>query len=459
MSRLEEKQTAPTPLAIDGATNLATRLREFQSLGAEVVRFFHAQTFSPGTHTSHEGVCQAFSEMLLRHWDLCVVLTFLRSDVEQPLQLFHVHISETLKADEVRAVAALFASEVDAAGTEQQVWLDTENKSGDSRTHADYFRALDAVGLRAAIGVPIYAREENPIGILVAMTAYPERLRAAIEGIRLISEPLVIAVGNGRRVEAIQEQRQHIDELVEELRKSNAALKDANQELQRVSLYRSLFLARMSHELRTPLTSILGFAEILLDQERLTDTQRRFCEKIQSSGLQLQTSLKQLVDLSRLEAGRTEIFLHEFSLRETLRESCAAVSPLARKREVLLDCYSPIDLASIVSDEGKLRQVFYNFLAHAISRSAAGQKVFVRAARSENGSFVATISDEGESVKDTSTIFESLDSLEPGAAGTNLNELGLSIARRLIDTLGGSVSLGANEPHGLTVSIDIPASL
>jgi len=85
----------------------------------------------------------------------------------------------------------------------------------------------------------------------------------------------------------------------------------------------------MSHELRTPLTSILGFSEILLDQEPLSEPQRRFCQKIQDSGFQLQTSLNQLVDLSRLEVGQTEVFLQEFSLRETLRESCAAVARFA----------------------------------------------------------------------------------------------------------------------------------
>ena len=90
----------------------------------------------------------------------------------------------------------------------------------------------------------------------------------------------------------------------------------------------------MSHELRTPLTSILGFSEILLDQEELTETQRRFCQKVQDSGLQLQASLNQLVDLSRIEAGQTEVFLQEFSLRETLRESCAAVARMAQKQQV-----------------------------------------------------------------------------------------------------------------------------
>ena len=96
---------------------------------------------------------------------------------------------------------------------------------------------------------------------------------------------------------------QRVQDLVEQLKLRSTELEAANRELRRVSHYRSLFLARMSHELRTPLTSILGFSEILLDQEELTETQRRFCKKIQSSGLQLQTSLNQLVD--RHESLRT----------------------------------------------------------------------------------------------------------------------------------------------------------
>ena len=121
--------------------------------------------------------------------------------------------------------------------------------------------------------------------------------------------------------EAQESPHERVEQLIDELRKRTSELEQANRELRRVSHYRSLFLARMSHELRTPLTSILGFSEILLDHEQLTETQRRFCQKVQDSGFQLQASLNQLVALSRIEAGETEVFLQEFSLRETLRES------------------------------------------------------------------------------------------------------------------------------------------
>src|ERR671916_3022307 len=131
--------------------------------------------------------------------------------------------------------------------------------------------------------------------------------------------------------------QERVDALIRELRQRTAELEEANRELRRISHYRSLFLARMSHELRTPLTSILGFTEILLDQEELTDTQRRFCQKVQDSGLQLQASLNQLVDLSRIEAGQTEVFFQEFSIRETLRESCAAAARMAQKQQVKIE--------------------------------------------------------------------------------------------------------------------------
>jgi signal transduction histidine kinase len=149
-----------------------------------------------------------------------------------------------------------------------------------------------------------------------------------------------------------EDSQETVDALIKELRKRTAELEEANRELRRVSHYRSLFLARMSHELRTPLTSILGFSEILLDQEELTDSQRRFCQKVQDSGFQLQASLNQLVDLSRIEAGQTEVFLQEFSLRETVRESCAAAARMAQKQQVKIETEVAPGITTVVSDQG-----------------------------------------------------------------------------------------------------------
>ncbi len=248
---------------------------------------------------------------------------------------------------------------------------------------------------------------------------------------------------------------QRVEALIDELRTRTAELEQANRELRRVSHYRSLFLARMSHELRTPLTSILGFSEILLDQEELTDTQRRFCQRVQDSGFQLQASLNQLVDLSRIEAGQTEVFLQEFSFRETLRESCAAVARMSQKQQVRVEYELAPEITTIVSDQGKLRQTLFNFIAWAVSRSSAGESVKVTVDIDAQALLSIKVRDSGEARPDTAHIFDP-DAGSP-AREPNINELGIIIGRKLLELMGGNVILETRAPRGLEAIIKIPA--
>jgi len=248
---------------------------------------------------------------------------------------------------------------------------------------------------------------------------------------------------------------ERIAHLIEQLQLRTVELEEANRELKHVSHYRSLFLARMSHELRTPLTSILGFTEILLDQEKLTEPQRRFCQKIQNSGMQLLTSLNQLVDLSRLEVGPAEVFLHEFSFPETLRETCAAVARQAQKRDVKIESTVAPDLTGVVSDQGRLRQVMYTFLAWAVSRSPEGQVVDIEASLVNGDLLKLQIDDNGEPVKDLSRVFDPEDA--PRAGKTDLHELGIIVGRRLLEVLKGAVKLENRKPAGLRTVIELPA--
>jgi len=248
---------------------------------------------------------------------------------------------------------------------------------------------------------------------------------------------------------------ERVAHLIEQLKQRTVELEEANRELRHISHYRSLFLARMSHELRTPLTSIMGFTEILLDQEKLTEPQQRFCQKIQNSGVQLLTSLNQLVDLSRLEVGPAELFLQEFSLRETLREACAAVDRFAQKHEVRLEYDLAPELTTIVSDQGRLRQVLYTFLAWSLSRSREGQCVTTYAEWLDDRSLRVQIDDEGPAVKDVLRVFDPED--KPRAGKTDLNELGIIIGRRLLEVLKGSVKLENRASGGLRTLIVLPA--
>jgi len=282
--------------------------------------------------------------------------------------------------------------------------------------------------------------------------------------VRRLHPPLILGLGNkltssrksNNRTAVGDVEDERIADLIAQLQLRTVELEEANRELRHVSHYRSLFLARMSHELRTPLTSILGFAEIMLDHEELSEPQRRFCQKIQNSGMQLLASLNQLVDLSRLEAGPAEIFLQELSFPETLRETCAAVGRQAQKREVKIECNLEPEVNTIVSDRGRLRQVLYTFLAWAVSRSGEGQRVTVNARLLDGSSLQVQINDEGEPIKDMSRVFDPEDT--PRAGKTDLNELGIIVGRRLLELMKGTVTLENRDFAGLRTIIELPAT-
>ena len=241
------------------------------------------------------------------------------------------------------------------------------------------------------------------------------------------------------------------DDSVDGLRQHLATLEEEKQKLQQLVEYRSMFLSRLAHELRTPLTSILGFAEILISQERLTETQQGFCKRIENSAQQLQLTLNQLADLARHESGRSKLQREEFSLADLLRESCAALARQAKKQDVRLSYESPSELPPIVSDRIKLGQVVYNFIAYAIARSPEAARVAI-AGKEEARGFQIRIEDEGELVADPAR-FEM--DLARGRAGCS--ELGLAIAKQNVDLLGASLKIQNRPSRGLQISIFLPA--
>jgi len=253
-------------------------------------------------------------------------------------------------------------------------------------------------------------------------------------------------------VQASENRAQVIDDdSADGLRQRVGTLEKEKQKLQQLVEYRSTFLSRLAHELRTPLTSILGFAEILISQERLTETQRGFCERIQNSAQHLQLTLNQLADLARLESGRSKLRCEEFSLDDLLHESCAALARQAKKQGVRLSYEAPSDLMPIVSDRIKLGQVVYNFLAYAIARSPEAAQVTI-AGQEEARGFQIRIEDEGDVVADPAR-FEV--DLARGRAGCS--ELGLAIAKQNVDLLGASLKIQNRPSRGLQISIFLPA--
>ena len=227
------------------------------------------------------------------------------------------------------------------------------------------------------------------------------------------------------------------------------SLQKENQDLRRASQYRSLFLSRLAHELRTPLTSILGFSEILLSQEKLTDAQRGFCERIQSSAQQLQASLNQLSDLARLESGQSQLAAERISIAETFRDVLPALGRSLEKKRIKLKVDAGNDLPTLISDSARVRQVIYNVIAHAIYRSPEGATITARA-ESSAGVVAISVRDGGDPLSDPSRI-GIIDADDNSSTG----ELGLSIARQNLEILGGSIS-ARNVDAGLELRVQLP---
>lgn len=227
------------------------------------------------------------------------------------------------------------------------------------------------------------------------------------------------------------------------------SLQNEIQELRRTSQYRSLFLSRLAHELRTPLTSILGFSEIMLSQEKLTDAQRGFCERIQSSAQQLQASLNQLSDLARLESGQTQLASQEISIAETLINILPALSRAAEKKRLHLRFEARDDLPLLISDAVRVRQVVYNVLAYAIYRSPEGGTIAIDV-QTASEAIAILIRDNGDGIQDPARV---------GIIGPDDNsatgELGMSIARQSLELLGGDLS-AQNIDSGVELRIHFP---
>lgn len=239
-----------------------------------------------------------------------------------------------------------------------------------------------------------------------------------------------------------------------ELARVNAALAQANQA-------KSDFLARMSHELRTPLNAIIGFSQLLLEHgSAISEEQRRdYLRDVESSGRHLLTLINEILDLSKVEAGQMEFHPEELDLREALESIHAIVQPLAEGKRQRLELDLARDLGVVRHDPARLRQVVLNLLANAVKFTPEGGRVTTRARHLGDGWFEVAVSDTGIGIKpeDQARIFEEFRRVEDGYARRQQGAgLGLAIAKRFVEAMGGAISVTSTEGAGSTFTVRLP---
>ena len=242
----------------------------------------------------------------------------------------------------------------------------------------------------------------------------------------------------------------------------NAELEDANTQIQEVSRLKSEFLANMSHELRTPLNSILGFSEILKDNlaGALTEEQRVEClEAIHASGEHLLQLINDVLDMSKIEAGRMDLVLEEYVVDAAIREVVTVVKSLAGRKGIELSVtVQPEDLV-VYADKGKFKQVIYNLLSNAIKFTPENGSIFVDAkVREQAGDMLVTVTDTGvgipaEHIDKIWGEFYMIQGEHQTQKGTGL---GLALVRKLVELHGGQIEVFSEEGKGSTFTFTMP---
>ena len=251
-----------------------------------------------------------------------------------------------------------------------------------------------------------------------------------------------------------------LDRKVDELAQANMALYEMNR-------IKSDFLATMSHELRTPLNSIIGFSEVLSGSDALGDRQRRYASNIQTSGKMLLGMINDILDLAKIESGKMEVRIEDFSIRDVCEALTNLTRPMADRKNITLECRLEEAIPLLRQDPGKVRQILYNLLSNAIKFTPEGGRVTLRA-RTDGRYVVLEVEDTGIGIaeEDRETVFEKFRQAKvPGQEDNVLTRehqgtgLGLSIVRELTRLLGGEIHLKSQLGQGSTFTIRLPLQL
>jgi signal transduction histidine kinase/ActR/RegA family two-component response regulator len=301
-----------------------------------------------------------------------------------------------------------------------------------------HLELLYADGWRSVLAVPVL-RDDQIIGVMVVRRKTPGDFSGEVmDFMETFAGQSALAVFNAR--------------LFRELERKSAQLEVASE-------HKSDFLASMSHELRTPLNAVIGFSEVLLERMfgDLNERQEEYLRDILNSGKHLLELLNEILDLSKVEAGRMELELSVFPVRGVIEDTIALVRERAALHGIALTLEIDPALDLIESDELRFKQVMLNLLSNAVKFTPDGGQIVVKAARTERRMTV-TVSDNGMGIpaEDQERIFEAFHQGRRGPSREEGTGLGLTLCRRIVALMGGVMTLQSEVGVGSTFGFTVP---
>jgi signal transduction histidine kinase len=327
----------------------------------------------------------------------------------------------------------------------------------DARITENYHELLRREGVVALLVVPIPLRGKI-IGLLYAANQRPTPFTSGDQEIlsRLAAQA-AITIENATLYEQV---RQYAEELEAKVEARTQELREANIQLAAASQHKSEFLASMSHELRTPLNAVIGFSEVLLERlfGDLNEKQDEFLHDILSSGRHLLSLINDILDLSKVEAGRMELHLEPFNLPLAIENAMTLVRERAKRHGISLGLTVDETISEFVADERKFRQILLNLLSNAVKFTPDGGRISVVAALA-NGCAEISVSDTGIGIapEEQAAIFEAF--RQVGRDQTQRREgtgLGLTLAKSYVELHGGKISVQSELGKGSTFTFTLP---
>jgi len=297
---------------------------------------------------------------------------------------------------------------------------------------------LIRLGYRSLLAVPLLRENHLIGGLVVNRKIAGEFTPQVIDLLKTFATQSALAIQNARLFREI---------------------KDKSRQLELASQHKSEFLANMSHELRTPLNAILGFSEVLAERMfgEINDKQAEYLADILDSGRHLLSLINDILDLSKIEAGRMELQRTTFHLPTAIENALTLVLERAQRHGITLDRTVDEHLGMIDADERKVKQVLLNLLSNALKFTPGGGRIDVRAT-ARDAAVEISVTDTGVGIapEDQANVFEEFRQVGSMATKVEGTGLGLAISRKFIELHGGRIWVESQLGMGSTFVFTLP---